>query len=133
MRKIAFCNQKAISLYQGLMRAVSLKGAKFLWIKDLSKPDAVGLPFSLPFLGPSINILPLLMLTVMVLQQKITQSFSSVALTDEQAKQQKTMMIIMPVFFGFIFYKMPSALVLYWLVNTILMTIEQSAINKKMG
>ncbi len=122
-----------IALYQGLMRSVELKGASFLWIKDLSKPDAVSLPFTLPVLGNHINILPLLMVGMMVVQQKISQGVSGAGMTDDQASQQKMMMLMMPLFFGFMFYKMPSGLVLYWLTNTILMTIEQTAISRKMN
>jgi YidC/Oxa1 family membrane protein insertase len=119
-----------ISLYQGLMKSIELKGAHFLWIKDLSKPDAVTLPFSLPAIGNHINILPLLMVGMMVVQQKISQGATG-AMTDDQAKQQKMMMIMFPLLFGFMFYKMPSGLVLYWLTNTILMTSEQTLISKR--
>ncbi|MEA3488735.1 MAG: membrane protein insertase YidC [Candidatus Omnitrophota bacterium] len=122
-----------ISLYQGLMRSIELKGSNFLWIKDLSRPDAVPLPFSLPFIGSSVNILPLLMVGMMVLQQKISQGISAGAMTNEQASQQKMMMTLFPLFFGFLFYKMPSGLVLYWLTNTILMTAEQGFISKRMS
>ena len=122
-----------IALYQGLMKSIELKGESFLWIKDLAQPDAVPLPFSLPVIGSSINILPILMVIVMVLQQKITQGLTGSALSDEQASQQKMMMVIMPLMFGFIFYKMPSGLVLYWFTNTILMTIEQTLISKRMA
>jgi len=122
-----------IALYQGLMKSVALKGAHFLWIKDLAQPDAVALPFVLPLLGASINILPLLMVGVMVLQQKISQGITGAGMTDEQASQQRMMMIMMPLLFGFLFYKMPSGLVLYWLTNTILMTAEQSFISRRMN
>lgn len=122
-----------IALYQGLMRFIELKGSHFLWIKDLAKPDAVPLPVSLPVLGSSINILPILMVGVMLLQQKVSQGISGAAMTDEQASQQKIMMLMMPLFFGFLFYKMPSGLVLYWLTNTILMTTEQTFIGKRMA
>ncbi|MFH1798586.1 MAG: membrane protein insertase YidC [Candidatus Omnitrophota bacterium] len=121
-----------IALYQGLLRSVSLKGAKFLWIKDLAKPDAVPLPFSLPFLGDHINILPLVMVALMACQQKISQGLTPGAMTQEQASQQKMMMLLMPLLFGFLFYKMPSGLVLYWVTNTLLMTVEQGVISKKM-
>ena len=106
-----------IALYQTLMRSVELKGASFLWIKDLSMPDAAfHLPFSLPFLGSAINLLPILMIGAMILQQKMSQVSSSVGQTD----QQKMMGSIMPIMFGFIFYSLPSGLVLYWLTNTLL-------------
>lgn len=120
-----------IALYQGLMRSVSLKGANFLWIKDLAKPDAVPLPFTLPLLGASINILPLLMVGAMFLQQKLSQGAQPTT-TNDQASQQKMMMYLFPLFFGFLFYKMPSGLVLYWLTNTILMVTEQTMISNRL-
>ena len=106
-----------IALYQTLMRSVELKGAHFLWIKDLSMPDAAfHLPFTMPFLGNAINLLPILMIGAMIVQQKLSQAKTTAAQTD----QQKMMATIMPVMFGFIFYSLPSGLVLYWLTNTVL-------------
>ena len=67
----------------------------------------------------------------MVIQQKISTKSMGTGVTREQKEQQKLMMILMPVMFGFIFYTMPSGLVLYWLVNTILTVVEQGAIFKK--
>ena len=120
-----------IALYQALMKSLELRSASFLWIKDLSSPDGVPLPFALPIVGSSINILPLIMVGAMVLQQKISAKSMGSAVTEEQKQQQKMMLIIMPIMFGFIFYNMPSGLVLYWVVNTGLTIVEQSAILKK--
>jgi YidC/Oxa1 family membrane protein insertase len=119
-----------VALYQALVKSIDLRGAKFLWINDLSAPDAVRLPFSLPILGNSINILPIIMIVGMVIQQKVSAGMNS-AMTEEQKQQQKMMLILMPVMFGFIFYNMPSGLVLYWVVNTALTIVEQAAIFKK--
>jgi YidC/Oxa1 family membrane protein insertase len=93
-------------------------------------PDAVPIPFSLPIFGNSINILPLVMVVLMVVQQKISTKVMGGAVTEEQKQQQKIMLIIMPIMFGFIFYNMPSGMVLYWVVNTILTIGEQSVILK---
>jgi len=82
---------------------------------------------ALPFLGNQINILPILMAISMFVQQKI----SMVRATGEMAEQQKIMSIIMPVMFGVIFYQMPSGLVLYWFVNSILMLCYQLRINSQ--
>jgi len=120
-----------VALYQALMKSLELRNASFLWIKDLSSPDAVRLPFTLPLIGNSINILPLIMVAGMVIQQKISTKSTGGAVTDEQKQQQKMMLIIMPIMFGFIFYNMPSGLVLYWVVNTALTIVEQGAILKK--
>jgi YidC/Oxa1 family membrane protein insertase len=122
-----------IALYQALSRAIELKDASFLWIKDLSLPDAVNLPVVLPIIGNSVNILPLLMVLAMVIQQKLSSSTMSMAQTPEQAQQQRMMMVIMPVMFGFIFYNMPSGLVLYWLTNTVLMAVEQVIMFKRVS
>ncbi|MFA5255639.1 MAG: membrane protein insertase YidC [Candidatus Omnitrophota bacterium] len=120
-----------VALYQALTKSIHLRGASFLWIKDLSMPDAVPIPATLPLIGDHINILPLVMVILMVLQQKVSTKVMGSAVTEEQKQQQKMMLIMMPVMFGFIFYNMPSGMVLYWVVNTLLTIVEQSAILKK--
>lgn len=119
-----------MALYNALIRSIELKGVNFLWIKDLSLPDGVKIPFALPLVGDHINILPILMVIAMVVQQKISTKTMGSAVTGEQKQQQQMMLIIMPIMFGFIFYNMPSGLVLYWLVNTILTLVEQSVMFK---
>ncbi len=113
-----------ISLYVGLSKSTELLGAKFLWVKDLASPDNVPLPFDLPFIGNSVHVLPLIMVVAMVMQQKISMANMSTG-DPNMAKQQKMMMRFMPIFFGFIFYPMPSGLVVYWLTNTVTMTAYQ--------
>jgi YidC/Oxa1 family membrane protein insertase len=115
------------ALYQALIRSIDLKGATFLWIKDLSEPDRIFmLQFSMPFLGNELNLLPILMVVVMFLQQKLTTPASS----GMSSEQQKMMLYLMPVIFLFIFYRMPAGLVLYWLVNSTLMFLFQLRINR---
>jgi YidC/Oxa1 family membrane protein insertase len=115
------------ALYQVLIRSIVLKGANFLWIKDLSEPDRfLLLPVSLPILGNEVNILPILMAIGMFIQQKISLKTAS----GGSAEQQKMMMIIMPIMFGFIFYRMPAGLVLYWFINSSLMLVYQFRINR---
>lgn len=110
------------SLYQALMRFTALKGAQFLWIKDLSLPDRLFLlPVTLPLLGNEFNILPIVMAIGMFFQQKMSMS----ATASGSSEQQKIMLVLFPVMFGIIFYRMPAALVLYWFVNSSLMLIYQ--------
>ena len=102
------------TLYGVLMRAIELRGAQFLWIKDLASPDAfIVLSSNFPFIGNKINLLPLLMMAVSVVQQKM--------MTKGQPAndQQKAMAMVMPLVLGVIFYNFPSGLVLYFLTNTI--------------
>jgi len=113
-----------IALYVALSKSVILINSKLFWIKDLSSPDGIPLPVSLPFIGKEIHLLPLIMVGAMFVQQKLTQ-IKMEGQDPKMEAQQKMMVVMMPVMFGFIFYGMPSGLVLYWLTNTLLMTLYQ--------
>ncbi len=120
-----------LALYNSLTRSIALKNASFLWIKDLSLQEAIKIPFSIPIIGNKLNILPFFMAGAMVVQQKMSSAMMGGGISDEQRQQQKMMTFLMPVMFGVMFYQMPSGLVLYWLVNTVLTIIEQAAISRK--
>ncbi len=97
-----------IGLYWALLSSVELRGATFLWIKDLSNPD--------PY-----YILPIILAVTMFLQ-----TFLNPPPTDPvQAK----MMRIMPVAFSIMFFFFPAGLVLYWLINNILSMSQQYYVN----
>lgn len=113
------------ALYHVLIRSVELKGSNFLWIKDLSSPDALGLPFTLPFLGNSINILPIITAGVMFLQQKVMSAKKTDTVSEQMKQQQVMMMYMIPGMMLVFFYKMPSGFVLYFLVNSALMAYVQ--------
>jgi YidC/Oxa1 family membrane protein insertase len=116
------------ALYQVLIRSVALKGAKFLWIKDLAAPDRLfTLPMSIPVLGNEVNLLPILMTIGMFVQQKTSMASASTG----SAEQQKLMLILFPLMFGVIFYHMPSGLVLYWFVNSALMLFFQLKMSRQ--
>lgn len=120
-----------IALYQGLVRSLELRGAHFIfWIKNLSQPDALGLPFTLPLIGNSINVLPILMAVAMGWQQKLSTSSPQKESSTQAEKQQQKMALIMPFMFALIFYSMPSGLVLYWLINTLITIFYQRRINR---
>ncbi|MFO7871940.1 MAG: membrane protein insertase YidC [Kiritimatiellia bacterium] len=101
-----------IALFTVLRSAVELRFASFLWIRDLSEPEALfagtALFEKLPLID-SLNILPLLMAVTMYWQQKLTTAGGD--------SQQQKMMTIMPVVLLFVLYSMPSALLLYWTVS----------------
>jgi len=121
-----------ISFYQALMHSIELKNAQFLWIKDLSSPDALfTFSQSLPLIGDKLNILPLITVLLMVLQQKITMMSTGKNVSSDMARQQKMMAFFFPIFFGFILYNFPAGLVLYWLTNSLLMTGEQYWLRSK--
>jgi YidC/Oxa1 family membrane protein insertase len=118
-----------IALYQALLRSLELRRSHFLWIKDLSEPDRLfTLPNSLPFLGNEFNILPILMAIIMFWQQKISAKTTASA----NPEQQQLMLILFPILFGVMFYRVPSGLVLYWFVYSglsLVFQIKQSKVN----
>ncbi len=114
------------AMYQLLDRMVELKGASFLWIKDLAMPDSIfSFGFTIPLINSStFNILPVIMV--------LTQIATSMLTPDVQNnKQAKMMMWMMPIMFFFFFYNVASALVLYWTVMNILGIAQQAFIKYK--
>lgn len=104
-----------ISLYQALNNWVELRMASFLWIDNLAAPDALfETGFSLPFLGSDFNLLPLITIVLFYAQQKM---FMPPPTTDEMAMQQK-MMNFMMIFMGFLFYRVPAGLCVYFIASS---------------
>jgi YidC/Oxa1 family membrane protein insertase len=120
---IAFQMPIFIALFQALRYAVELRGAQFLWIKDLSEPDRL-FTLTVPINFP-INLLPLLVIAAMLIQQKMTPMAAG-----GQSEAQQKMMQFMPVIFGFLFYSMPSGLTVYFLVSTVLGLVQQYFVQK---
>ncbi|HOV14097.1 MAG TPA: YidC/Oxa1 family insertase periplasmic-domain containing protein, partial [Spirochaetota bacterium] len=113
-----------MAMYTLLDMMVELKGANFLWIKDLSTGDAImNFSFIIPFVNiSSLNILPIIMTGVSVLSTLFTPNMDG-------NKQTKMMMWMMPLVFFFLFYNVSSGLVLYWTVMNILNLLQQLYIN----
>ncbi len=104
------------ALYAVLNSSIELRKAPFImWIRDLSSPDRVGSVAGFP-----IHVLPLVMAGTMIWQQKLTP-------TDPR---QASLAYLMPIIMTFIFYPMPSGLVLYWTVNNIMTVGQQIWMNR---
>lgn len=101
-----------IGFYKVLSNSIELRGAHFLWIKDLSQPDTV-----LTVAGLPVNPLPLVMVGTMIWQQKITPTTGDA--------QQAKMMMFMPLMMLMFFYNSSSGLALYWTVQQILSIAQQ--------
>ena len=103
------------ALFSVLRSAVELRYASFLWVADLSAPENL-FQGMVPFIG-AINILPLLMTVTQIWQTKLTPAVGD-------PMQQKMMMWMMPIMMLIFLYSMPSALVLYWTANQVMMIVQ---------
>ena len=103
-------------LYSALGNAVDLRMARFLYVDNLAGPDALyTFKFSLPFLGTDFNLLPLLTVGLFVVQQRMFMPPP----TDEQQELQYKMMNFMMIFMGFMFYRVPAGLCLYFIASSL--------------
>lgn len=102
-----------IAFYTVLTVAIELRGAPWLWVNDLSRPE------TLP-----IRILPILLIVTQFLTQKMTPASPGV-----DPAQQK-MMMIMPLALGFMFYYASAGLVLYWLTGNLVGIAQQLIMNR---
>lgn len=101
------------ALYATLGHSIELRGAGFLWLKDLSLLDPT-------------YVLPLLVGVTMILQQKVSGQMAT-----QTTGQQKMMMWMMPVVLTFISTKWPAGLLLYWVVTNVLSMIQQKVVNRE--
>jgi YidC/Oxa1 family membrane protein insertase len=90
-----------IAFYKVFTVSVEMRGASWLWVTDLSQAE------HLP-----IKLLPIIMIVTQFLMQKMTPQ------ANVDPNQQK-MMYMMPLVFGFMFYQLPSGLVLYYLTSNL--------------
>ncbi|MGH7404940.1 MAG: membrane protein insertase YidC [Candidatus Methylomirabilales bacterium] len=119
-----------IALYNALASSVELWRAPFaLWINNLSVADTLFVvPFPIPYMGEAFAVrgLPVIMGISMFIQQKMSPMGGD-------PRQAQMMLYLMPVMFTFIFWGMPSGLVLYWLVNNVLHIGHQYQMNRGLG
>lgn len=112
-----------IALFTVLRSAVELRYAPFLWISDLSEPEAL---FATWFPFGGLNILPLVMAGLTMLQSAFTPSTGD-------NRQQQMMMFMMPIMMLVMFYNFPSALSLYWALSTAFGVVQAWWVRRKYG
>ncbi|MDR2842401.1 MAG: membrane protein insertase YidC, partial [Spirochaetaceae bacterium] len=100
-----------IAAYSYLSHLESLQGASFMFINDMSKPDAL---FSI--FGIRINILPVIMTLI--------NCASGAIYTHKLAAKDKIQIYGMAVIFLILLYNSPAGLVLYWTINNVLSLVK---------
>jgi YidC/Oxa1 family membrane protein insertase len=128
-----------MGLYFCLQESVFFRLEPFLWMPNLAAPDMlawwgenipwVSDPNSLGgtlYLGPYLNILPILTIGLMVVQQAIMMPPP----TDEQQAMNAKIMKVMMIFMGIFFYKMAAGMCLYFIASTTWALIERRFVKK---
>lgn len=100
------------ALFSVLLYTSDLYHAEFLYLKDLSSVDPIG-------------VLPVLYGALMIIQMQLTPTSPNM-----DATQQKVMKM-MPLMFSFFAFIFPSGLALYMLVNALLSITQMWFINRK--
>ena len=100
--------------------AFQLRGKSFLWAEDLSSYDTIAeLPFSIPFYGDHISLLPILASIAIFFYTKMS-SGAQMQPTQPGMPNMKFIMYLMPVMMLFFFNNYASAFSLYYFISNIL-------------
>jgi YidC/Oxa1 family membrane protein insertase len=126
-----------IGLYHAFGASFFLRQAEFLWIRDLSLPDAT-FPGD-AFVGDSIvsfiayngfltiNILPMLWIVLSIVQFKLQPKPDD----PQQAAMQKQMGCIFPIM-GMIFYGFASGFAFYFIVSSVYSIVESKLVRRNL-
>ena len=107
-----------IGAFDMLAENIYLLNTGFLWMSDISIPDAFAqLPFTLPFFGSGLNLLPFLMTGLSVMASWLHQSQAA---NKELRQRQIRNMVLMAIVFFVLFYTFPAGMVLYWTTNNLI-------------
>ena len=99
------------AFYKMLAIAIDLRHAHWLWIRDLSAAD-------------TWYMLPILMIVSMLVTQRLTPQAGM------DPAQQRMMNVMMPLMMGFIFFRLPAGLNLYYAESNLISIMQQSVMNR---
>jgi YidC/Oxa1 family membrane protein insertase len=129
-----------MGLYFALQESIQFRLAPFLAIENLAAPDMTvwwtqQIPFisdpdsmgGVLYLGPFLNVLPIVAVVFMVIQQKLMTPPA----TDEQQEQQQKMMRWMSIVFGVMFYKVAAGLCIYFISSSVWGLTERKLLPRK--
>ena len=120
-----------IGAFDMLAENIHLSGEAFLWIADLSHPDAfLHLPFKMPFFGEYLNLLPFIMTGFSFVASKL---HSHPAMDAAQRSKHARNLLVMSLGFLVLFYTFPAGMVLYWTTNNLISVIKTVWKKVKLG
>jgi YidC/Oxa1 family membrane protein insertase len=130
-----------LPIFMGLYRCISvdidLRQAALIpgltWCSNMAGPDMLWewpaplfLSAKTGWLGPFLNVLPLVTIVLFLVQQKM---FTPPA-TDDQTRMQQSMMKYMMIFIGVMFFKVPAGLCIYFISSSLWGIAERKLIPK---
>ncbi len=129
-----------IGLYRCVSTDIELRQQPLIpgldWCSNLAGPDMLAsFPSWMPDLiagkgsgwfGPYFNLLPIITIALFIIQQKVLMPKA----TDEQTRMTQQMMMVMTVFMGVLFFKVPAGLCIYFITSSIWSLIERRLIKK---
>jgi YidC/Oxa1 family membrane protein insertase len=120
-----------LGLYYALQESIHFRLARFLWMPNLAAPDMLiewgnNIPILSDYLGPFFNLLPIVAVSLMLVQQKMITPPAM----DEQQEMQQKMMKYMMVFMGFMFYKVAAGLCIYFIASSLWGLTERKLLPK---
>jgi YidC/Oxa1 family membrane protein insertase len=127
---------RCVSVDIGLRQQALIPGLE--WCSNLAGPDMLASwPTWMPdfiagkgtgWFGPYINLLPIVTIALFIIQQKVLMPKA----TDEQTRMTQQMMMVMTVFMGVLFFKVPAGLCIYFITSSIWSLIERKLVKKFM-
>jgi YidC/Oxa1 family membrane protein insertase len=115
------------ALYNFFNSNISLRGASFLWAKDLSAYDSIlNLSFDIPLYGNHVSLFTIFA----VVTSLLISLYGMANMQDNSNPMMKYLPFIFPVILLGVFNKLPSALTWYYTVSNVITLLIQFVIQK---
>ncbi len=117
-----------LAMFNFFPNAIELRQQSFLWADDLSTFDSIlTLPFEIPVYGDHVSLFALLMTISTIIYTMMNNSLS---VQNDQMKQMKWMMYLMPVVFLLVLNSYAAGLNYYYFLANIITFGQQFAFSK---
>ncbi len=126
------------AMFRFFPASIELRGQSFLWATDLSTYDSIiswstEIPLISTFFGNHLSLFTLLMTASTILYTWMNQQMTPQTGSNEQMKQMRVIMYLMPLMFMFVLNSFPSGLTYYYFLSNIVTFTMQWGIRKTLN
>lgn len=126
------------AMFRFFPASIELRGQSFLWATDLSTYDSIiswstEIPLISTFFGNHLSLFTLLMTASTILYTWMNQQMTPQTGSNEQMKQMRVIMYLMPLMFMFVLNSFPSGLTYYYFLSNIVTFSMQWGIRKTLN